>query len=345
LPLTAVAIALSLLMFLLALLMSVEAPIIPPPVAAAAAASPAEADGKPDLNSNQPAAPAKPGKMTPEQMKSALLDTVSLELMLFLVFGLVVLLSSRSGRVHLADNNVADVAAVSESSGNPLPVSSNSLWPDLNDASAIPQLPEYSILGERRTASQPSAVIVPEDSFYAPSRDASFSSVVSASPQLSSEPEESFSFRTELRYAGEVFLAAYLPTALLRLLVVLLTVDLMGEEPSQHPFLEMMNSGVSVSIIALIVMTAVFFAPLVEELQFRVVMLGGIAQAGRPVLAITVSSIFFALAHGFPDSIALLPLAFALGYAYLRRRSYITVMLVHFLFNGFNMALALLALL
>jgi membrane protease YdiL (CAAX protease family) len=92
-------------------------------------------------------------------------------------------------------------------------------------------------------------------------------------------------------------------------------------------------------------MTAVLFAPLVEELQFRVVVLGGIAQMGRPMLALGVSSVLFAFAHGFPDSLALLPLAFALGYAYLRRRSYITVMLVHFLFNGFNMALALLALL
>lgn len=52
----------------------------------------------------------------------------------------------------------------------------------------------------------------------------------------------------------------------------------------------------------------------------------------------------FAFAHGFPDSIALIPLAFALGYTYLRRRSYVTVMLVHFLFNGFNMLLALVAL-
>jgi membrane protease YdiL (CAAX protease family) len=53
-----------------------------------------------------------------------------------------------------------------------------------------------------------------------------------------------------------------------------------------------------------------------------------------------VSSVLFAFAHGFPDSLALLPLAFALGYTYLRRRSYITVMMVHFLFNAFNMVLA-----
>jgi membrane protease YdiL (CAAX protease family) len=107
----------------------------------------------------------------------------------------------------------------------------------------------------------------------------------------------------------------------------------------------MMTSGVGRTILTLILLTAVFLAPLVEELQFRVIMLGGLAQMGRPMLALSISSILFAFAHGFPDSLALLPLAFALGYTYLRRRSYITVMLVHFLFNGFNMVLALLAML
>ena len=127
---------------------------------------------------------------------------------------------------------------------------------------------------------------------------------------------------------------------MLRVLVVALTAGLTGEVPDQHPFLEMMESDVGIAVLGLIALTAVVLAPIVEELQFRVVILGGIAQLGRPWLALGVSSILFAFAHGFPDSLALLPLAFALGYAYLRRRSYITVMLVHFLFNAFNMVLA-----
>ena len=36
----------------------------------------------------------------------------------------------------------------------------------------------------------------------------------------------------------------------------------------------------------------------------------------------------------------LLPLAFVIGYTYMRRRSYRTVVLVHFLFNSFTMAVA-----
>jgi membrane protease YdiL (CAAX protease family) len=127
---------------------------------------------------------------------------------------------------------------------------------------------------------------------------------------------------------------------MLRVLIVILTEGLTGEVPDQHPFLEMMESDVGVAVLSLIVLTAVILAPIVEELQFRVVILGGIAQLGRSRLALGVSSVLFAFAHGFPDSLALLPLAFALGYTYLRRRSYITVMMVHFLFNAFNMVLA-----
>ena len=127
---------------------------------------------------------------------------------------------------------------------------------------------------------------------------------------------------------------------MLRVLIVVLTEGLTGEVPDQHPFLEMMESDVGMAVLSLIVLTTVILAPIVEELQFRVVILGGIAQLGRSRLALGVSSVLFALAHGFPDSLALLPLAFALGYTYQRRRSYITVMMVHFLFNAFNMVLA-----
>lgn len=383
-PLTVLAIALSLLMFLLMLLVSIEDQIIPPPVAAAPAAATAENGGKSDLNSGQdtaapdPAAAATPAdaaepsattveltppgvpekenekpaadsaktaKMTPGQMQTALVRTVMMDLILFVSFGVVVLLAGRHGRVHLTDTMAPGFIAAARDSGNAPGVPSNSLWPDLDDASAIPQLPGYAVLGERSIPAPLSAAVEPGDSFYAPSRDASFNPITDSGREPNSEADEPFSFLAELRWAGEVFLAAYLPTTFLRLLVVLLTVGLSGEEPAQHPFLEMMDAGVGTAVLALIVLTAVLCAPVVEELQFRVVILGGIAQVGRPVLALSISSILFAFAHGFPDSLALLPLAFALGYAYLRRRSYVTVMLVHFLFNGFNMALALLALL
>ena len=154
-------------------------------------------------------------------------------------------------------------------------------------------------------------------------------------------PTERFSFLAELRFAGEVFLAAWLPTTIVRLAIVLISFQLTGEEPPQHPFFDMLEGDAGALIILLIVLNAVVMAPIVEELQYRVVILGGLSQIGLAMAGVTMSSLLFAGAHGFPDSLALVPLALALAYAYLRRRSWITVMLVHFLFNAFNMAVAL----
>ena len=92
--------------------------------------------------------------------------------------------------------------------------------------------------------------------------------------------------------------------------------------------------------MALIAVMAVVVAPLVEELLYRVTVLGGLWQQNNLMIAWIVSSVLFSFAHGFPDSIALLPLAFAIGYTYIQRRSYRTVVMVHFLFNAFNMAIA-----
>ena len=92
--------------------------------------------------------------------------------------------------------------------------------------------------------------------------------------------------------------------------------------------------------MALIMVLAIVVAPVVEELLFRVTILGGMLQRDSFAAGLVISSILFGLAHGFPDSVALLPLAFAIGFTYSRRRSYRTAVLVHFLFNGFNMVVA-----
>jgi membrane protease YdiL (CAAX protease family) len=154
---------------------------------------------------------------------------------------------------------------------------------------------------------------------------------------------EPFRFLLECRYAVEIFLAAWFPTMLLRFLMVELISGLTGKVPESNPLLEMLGSGVGRELMVLIAVTAVIVAPLAEELQFRIVLLGGVVQAGRKRIGWILSSVLFALAHGFPDSLALFPLSFTLGYAYMRRRSYLTVVLVHFLFNLSNIAMAVLA--
>lgn len=320
--------------------------------------------------------------ISPEKMQDALVQTIVMDLIMLLTFGVVVLVASQGGRVYLKKSLAGNRQRSGRSSsmlhqtdgatdtGTGMRVDTR--WPDLDDGSVIPQIQRYGFPGkpalpEREqtpperaaefTAPQQSPapytpqpeLHIGEHNPFAVTRDvARFGSDSTATALSADNPgsaDEPFSFVRELRFAAEVFLAAYLPTAALKLIIVLISVSIVGEPPRSHPFLEMLEAGVSVSMIAAILIMAVFVAPIVEELQFRVVVLGGIAQLGRPGLALFGSSILFAFAHGFPDSIALLPLAIGLGYTYLRRRSYVTVMCVHFLFNAFNMVLALVALL
>ncbi|MCH2202612.1 MAG: CPBP family intramembrane metalloprotease [Fuerstiella sp.] len=153
-------------------------------------------------------------------------------------------------------------------------------------------------------------------------------------------PVEMWRWERELRFAAEICLVAWLPTAILKL-----TMALLLPEQDQHPFLEMIINGVGTESLFLIALTAVVLAPLMEELLYRVIILGGFLNHRSPIqmsapFAIGVTSLLFAFAHGFPDSIALLPLAAAIGWTYYQRRSYRTVVLVHVLFNGFNIAIA-----
>lgn len=209
----------------------------------------------------------------------------------------------------------------------------HTLASDADRYSSLTDLPLSSIHSDASVIADPSPIKNPSTEFP-----------VSLDSSGSDTDPEPFSFRNEFVYAIEVFLAAWLPTMLLRFLLVELISQMTGEVPESNPLLELLRSGPGQELMLLIALTAVVVAPIAEELQFRVVLLGGLLQAGRPQIAWILSSALFAMAHGFPDSLALLPLSFLLGYAYMRRRSYVAVMLVHFLFNLSNIALAMLSL-
>lgn len=313
---------------------------------AASASSPETASEEASVTSEKQKKKSAASQMSPEEMQNALIQTVVMDAFLVLVFGIVVFVFRQQGRVRLTESATV-VPATQAQAYQTAMYSSANFWPDLDDPTAKPVLPGFSlpVEGSALSPAIDSVAGHSEGSDSPWSAPQSESKVVATREtetpvEAALEPDEPFSVLTELRYAAEVFLAAYVPTAILRVLIVILTEGLTGEVPDQHPFLEMMESDVGVAVLSLIVLTAVILAPIVEELQFRVVILGGVAQLGRSRLALGVSSVLFAFAHGFPDSLALLPLAFALGYTYLRRRSYITVMMVHFLFNAFNMILA-----
>ncbi|WP_437224545.1 CPBP family intramembrane glutamic endopeptidase [Planctomicrobium sp. SH661] len=132
---------------------------------------------------------------------------------------------------------------------------------------------------------------------------------------------------------GEMgLLATVIPTGL----ILILTASLRSVE-TEHPFLRLLketNDGLG---LFLILLSAVVFAPLKEELMFRVILQSWLEERFRPWLAVVLSSGAFAAVHGVPDSIALLPLALVLGYLFQRRRSYLAVVAVHALFNAYNL--------
>jgi membrane protease YdiL (CAAX protease family) len=114
-------------------------------------------------------------------------------------------------------------------------------------------------------------------------------------------------------------------------------------EETQHEFLQLLVHEGSAGAWFWVAVTAVLAAPLAEELLYRTALQGWLEPRLTPIPAILVSSVVFALAHNFPDSIALIPLALVLGYVYYRRQSYWTVVVIHALFNGLNLLLTAMA--
>lgn len=248
---------------------------------------------------------------TETTMQTAMLQTINMNGMLLVMFGVVIWLSQQFHSRQLYDtDDVTYKSKHQQPAGTTIDDTSEQELTNNNESN-----PYASTFTD-----QPSAVVEATDP-----------------EQSDSEPlpMEGWNFFTELRFAAEAFLAAYLPTSMMRVVIL----QLLPDAPS-HPFLELMEQGVSNFTLMLILLMAVVVAPVVEEMLYRVTILGGFMQQNATNAGWIVSSVLFGFAHGFPDSIALLPLAAVIGYTYIRRRSYRTVILIHLLFNAFNMVIA-----
>ncbi len=255
---------------------------------------------------------------TRRQAWNVLVASLLMNLVICIPMAIVVMRCSSQGRVLVSSpESVKDVPRTA--------VSSDTGWADL-DAD------EFRIPGQSVVSEQPERVLSADTP--------SVPSAAAHQPRLWPAP---VSFVREFRFAVEVMLAAWFPTMLLRFLLVLTMQAVTGEQAPSNPLLEMITDGAAGELLAMIIFLGIVMAPLAEELQFRVVLLGGLLQASSRWLALTVSSVTFSLLHGLPDGFALLPLAFALGYAFERRQSYVTVVFIHFLFNSLNLGVALLA--
>ena len=142
-------------------------------------------------------------------------------------------------------------------------------------------------------------------------------------------------FRRQAKWGALGFVASLLPVYS----VLLLTMSLRGPE-SQHRMLRLLLSEPSPGTVVWICTAVIVLAPLTEELLFRVILQGWFRGRFNTVGAVLASSVIFSVVHGWPDLLPLFPLALILGFLYDRTRSYWAVVVLHALFNTFNLLLA-----
>jgi len=146
-------------------------------------------------------------------------------------------------------------------------------------------------------------------------------------------------WRGDLAVGVAAFFASLIPVLLVNLGVERL--GLRGEGV-KHEFLKILDADSGRMIVIWIALSVVVLAPLAEELTYRVLLQGWCQSQISPWQAILFSSVIFSLVHGLPDCFPLFPLALILGYVYYRRRSILSVVVIHALFNAMNLAFAVL---
>ncbi|MDA1015729.1 MAG: CPBP family intramembrane metalloprotease [Planctomycetota bacterium] len=143
----------------------------------------------------------------------------------------------------------------------------------------------------------------------------------------------------QIKTGVTAFLASVLPVFLM-----MLAIQPERTKDNQHSFLKRIAEDPSFETIGWVVLTAVVLAPLFEELLFRVILQGALQRVLPPKHAILIVALLFSSIHGYPDALALFPLALILGYTYLITHRYWVVVTTHALFNAVNVALLYMAL-
>lgn len=90
-----------------------------------------------------------------------------------------------------------------------------------------------------------------------------------------------------------------------------------------------------------IAVAVVIMAPVIEEFLFRVLLQGALEREVSPLWAIVLTAAAFVGTHMMVDWGPLFPLALILGYVYYRRHSFLSVVVLHSLFNAVNLLCAI----
>ena len=144
-------------------------------------------------------------------------------------------------------------------------------------------------------------------------------------------------FREQFRVGAGGFLAAVLPMA-----VSIAVASPFRSVETRHSLLKLLSDSPDPLTVAVIAVTAAIAAPLSEELLYRVILQGWLTTLYPSTVTISAVAVLFSFVHGWRDGLALLPLAFILGYVFHRSHSYLSVVVIHALFNATMLALQLL---
>ena len=145
-------------------------------------------------------------------------------------------------------------------------------------------------------------------------------------------------WRQQVMVGLETAHASFLPV-----IVVMVTTVLLRQPGEKNALLVLLGQDRSLATLAWVLLAAVVLAPLVEELLFRVILMGWLKTKTTSAHAIGISSLAFAFIHGPLDGAALLPLALLLGSLYDRQQRFLSVVVAHGFFNLWNIALTMAA--
>lgn len=116
-----------------------------------------------------------------------------------------------------------------------------------------------------------------------------------------------------------------------------------GELKAQKP-VEDMRAAKSIPVVAMSILLACVAAPVLEEILFRGYFYGVLKRFTSPMFGALVSSALFAVVHSnLPALVPLWLFAIILTLSYEMSRTLWVPILIHSLFNGFNIALLLIS--
>lgn len=131
-----------------------------------------------------------------------------------------------------------------------------------------------------------------------------------------------------------VNLAAVYPLVIGGLLIV---VHLFNWPAEPHQSLDTIASDGPLPLKAIVIVTAMFLAPVFEEIMFRGIFQSSIISAtGMRWVAIVMTSVLFTLQHPRQHYLAIFALSVGLGYAYERSGSLWRSIFMHMIFNSIS---------